>query len=201
MSIEMGEVTNGTYFKQWWQEMPPAPKKRWHIFLAGFGLFWLAGAVYAPTAVVGISRLTGLARLLTSLAMGGFSFLWRLLKGLDLIQETVAAPNIIWMILALTLPALIGGFIYLLIQPPNPLFNMQKMLSRFARSQGRLEAAEVARQLAIRHGVPYALVDKEQGAKKGKKPIKVGLDYAGGEGHLLVSGPTRSGKVRRVTAQ
>jgi hypothetical protein len=195
MNFETGEVKNGTYFLQWWREMPPAAKRRWHIFLAVFSLFWLAGAVYAPTAVAGIARLSGLGRLLMALSMGGFSFLWGWLKGAGLITETVQAPSMLWLVLALVLPGALWGFIYLLDQPLNPVFSMEKMKARFAQSQGRFQEKTIAQQLAFRQGVPYALVGE------GKQQTKVGLDYAGGEGHLLVSGPTRSGKVRRVTAQ
>ncbi|MCB9009423.1 MAG: type IV secretory system conjugative DNA transfer family protein [Ardenticatenaceae bacterium] len=194
MNLEMGEIKNGTYFKQWWQEMPAAQKKRWRVFLLGFSLFWLAGAAYAPTAVAGIARLTGLARLLMAVGMGGFGFLWGGLKGLGLIQETAQEPKLFWVVLALALPGAIFGFIYILDQAPNPLFNMQKMLGKFARSQGRLQDKEVAQQLAVERGVPYATVTDDK-----KKEVKVGLDYASGEGHLLVSGPTRSGKGLHLT--
>ncbi|MCB8985804.1 MAG: type IV secretory system conjugative DNA transfer family protein [Ardenticatenaceae bacterium] len=194
MNLEMGEIKNGTYFKQWWQEMPAAPKKRWRVFLLGFSLFWLAGAAYAPTAVAGIARLTGLARLLMAVGMGGFGFLWGGLKGLGLIQETAQEPNLFWVVLALALPGAVFGFIYILDQAPNPLFNMQKMLGKFARSQGRLQDKEVAQEMAVERGVPYATITDDK-----KKEVKVGLDYASGEGHLLVSGPTRSGKGLHLT--
>jgi type IV secretory pathway TraG/TraD family ATPase VirD4 len=193
MNLETGEIKNSTYFMQWWREMPAAPKKRWRLFLASFALFWLAGAVYAPTAVAGIARLTGLARLLMSLAMGGFTFLWRGLKGLGLIEETVQQPNLLWLLLALALPGVVFGFVYLLDQAPNPLFSMQKMVTSFAHSQGRLKDEDAGARLAITRGVPYALVGQ------GKQQVKVGLDYAAGEGHLLVSGPTRSGKGLHLT--
>jgi len=194
MNLEMGEIKNGTYFKQWWQEMPAAPKKRWRVFLLGFSLFWLAGAAYAPTAVAGITRLTGLARLLMAVGMGGFGFLWGGLKGLGLIQETAQEPNLFWIVLALALPGAVFGFIYILDQAPNPLFNMQKMLGKFARSQGRLQEKEIAQQLTVERGVPYAIITNDK-----KKEVKVGLDYASGEGHVLVSGPTRSGKGLNLT--
>jgi len=193
MNLEMGEIKNGTYFKQWWQEMAPRAKKRWRIALGLFALFWLAGAVYAPTAVAGIARLEGLARPLMSLGMGGFGFLWGGLKGLGLIEETAQEPSLFWIVLALALPGAIFGFIYILDQAPNPLFNMQKMLEKFARSQGRMKEKEVAQTLTIQRGAPYATVNEN------KKWVKVGLDYATGEGHVLVSGPTRSGKGLHLT--
>lgn len=53
------QVTIGTYFKQWWQLLPAARKKRIGSVLAVFAAFWLAGAIHAPTAVAGIARLEG----------------------------------------------------------------------------------------------------------------------------------------------
>jgi len=75
------------------------------------------------------------------------------------------------------------------------------MLAKFARSQGRLQAAEVAQKLAIQQGVPYATVidEKARVERGGSKQVKVGLGYVGGEGHVLVSGPTRSGKGLHLT--
>ena len=201
MNMEMGEIKNGTYFKQWWREMAPKAKKRWRIALGLFALFWLAGAIYTPSAVAGIARLEGLARPLMSLGMGGFGFLWGGLKGLELIEETTQEPSLFWIVLALALPGAIFGFIYILDQAPNPLFNMQKMLEKFARSQGRMKDKEVAQTLTIQRGVPYATVneDKARAERSRSKPVKVGLDYATGEGHVLVSGPTRSGKGLHLT--
>ncbi len=201
MNMEMGDVKNGDYFKQWWQEMPPRAKRRWWIALALFALFWLAGAAYAPTAVEGISRLKGLARPLMSLGMGGFSFLWGGLKGLGLFEETVQEPNLFWILLALAFPGAVFGFIYLMDQAPNPLFNMQKTMERFARSQGRMTGKEVVQTLAVQRGVSFATVTEGKGrAERARsKLVKVGLDYAAGEGHVLVSGPTRSGKGLHLT--
>ncbi|MBK8900275.1 MAG: type IV secretory system conjugative DNA transfer family protein [Anaerolineaceae bacterium] len=201
MNLEMGEIKNGTYFKQWREEMPPTAKKRWRRFWAGFTLLWLIGALYAPTVVAGIARLKPGWRWLMSLLMGGFAFLWGGLKGVGLIQETAQEPNLLWVVLALTLPGAFAGFLYIMDLPPNPLFNMQKMLAKFARSQGRLQAEEVARTLAIQRGVPYATVneDKARTGRRRSKEVKVGLDFASGEGHVLVSGPTRSGKGLHLT--
>ncbi len=201
MTLEMGEMTNGSYFKQWRDELPPTAKKKWRLFGIIFALVWLAGAAYAPTAVAGIARMEGGARLLMSVFMGGFAFLWGGLKGLGLIEETMQEPNIFWVVLAFALPGVIFGFVTILQQPPNPLFNIEKMLTKFARSQGRRQAAEVAQKLAIQQGVPYATVTDEKArvARGGSKQVKVGLGYVGGEGHVLVSGPTRSGKGLHLT--
>ena len=194
MIEQQGPVKNGHYLRQWWVEMAPAAKRRWWFVLIFFGAFWLAGAWYATRSVAGIARLEGLARLLMALGMGGFSFLWGGIKALGAIEETVQEPNLLWVPLALALPAALYGFIVLLDQPPNPLFGMQKKLAGFARSQGRAEATVAAQKLAVTSGIPYATVSNAR-----REQVKVGLDYAGGEGHVLVTGPTRSGKGLHLT--
>jgi hypothetical protein len=188
MNQEMGEIKNSYYFGLWWREMPATLKRRWYIALAVFTAVWLAGAAYAASGVAGIAQLSGVVRLGAALCMGGFGWLWAILKATGVIEETVQDPNLLWLPLALVLPGAIWLFLYLLNQPPNPLFDMRKKLERFAQSQGRAEEKIIGQKLAIRQGVPFAEVGE------GKQAVKVGLDEATGEGHVLVVGPTRSGK-------
>ncbi|MFQ5575474.1 MAG: hypothetical protein ACE5G8_00650 [Anaerolineae bacterium] len=199
----MGQVTVGVYFKQWWQTLPPSPKKRWRLFLGSFSAVWLAGAVHAPTAVGGLARVEGPFRLLMALGMGGFSFLWRVLKSAGMIQETMDKPNLLWLPLALVVPGAVGLFFYILSQPPNPLYGIQKMLEQASRSQGRVTAEAIKEKLAIRRGIPLVQVGEGNagaGAGRSEKTL-IGLDYEQSEGHVIVVAPTRAGKVRRVTAQ
>lgn len=189
----MGQVTIGTYFKQWWQNLPPMPKKRWRAVLGIFTAIWLAGAIHAPSAVAGLARVEGPFRLLMSLGMGGFSFLWRVLKSAGAIQETMDKPNLLWLPLALAVPGAIGLFLYILSQPPNPLFGIQKMLEKASRSQGRVEAKDVQEKLAIKHGMPLVHVGE------GKEKTLIGLDYEQSEGHVIVVAPTRAGKGLHLT--
>jgi type IV secretory pathway TraG/TraD family ATPase VirD4 len=194
MIEHQGPVKIAHHLQQWWGEMAPAARKRWRAALALFTVFWLAGAWYAPRAVDGIARLTGPERPFMALGMGGFSFLWGGLKALGFLEETVRKTNLLWIPLALALPAAVVVFIILLDQPLSPLFAMQRKRDGFARSQGRDEAAVVAKRLQISRGVPFVTVVDNK-----KKQVKVGLDYAGGEGHALVAGPTRSGKGLHLT--
>lgn len=189
----MGQVTIGTYFKQWWQNLPPTPKKRWWTVLGIFTAIWLAGAIHAPSAVAGLARVEGPFRLLMSLGMGGFSFLWRILKSAEIIQETMDKPNLLWLPLALAVPGAIGLFLYILSQPPNPLFGIQKMLEKASRSQGRVEAKDVKEKLALKRGVPLVQVGE------GKEKTLIGLDYEQSEGHVMVVAPTRAGKGLHLT--
>ena len=187
------QVTIGTYFKQWWQAMPSAGKKRWWIVLGTFAVVWVAGAIHAPTAVAGLARVEGLFRLLMALGMGGFSFLWRIMKVAGMIQETTDNPNLLWLPLALLVPGCIGLFVYLLSQPPNPLYGIQKMLDKASRSQGRVATDDIKDKLAITKGIPLTEIDD------GKTKTLIGLDYARSEGHVMVVAPTRAGKGLHLT--
>lgn len=197
----MGQVTIGTYFKQWWQNLPPTPKKRWWTVLGIFSAIWLAGAIHAPSAVAGLARVEGPFRLLMALGMGGFSFLWRILKSAGSIQETMDKPNLLWLPLALAVPGAIGLFLYILSQPPNPLFGIQKMLEKASRSQGRVEAKDVKEKLALKRGVPLVQVGEgKAGAERSRsKKTLIGLDYDQSEGHVMVVAPTRAGKGLHLT--
>ena len=187
------QVTIGTYFRQWWQNLPAARKRRIWIVLGSFSAFWLAGAFYAPAVVAGIARVEGLFRLLMSLGIGGFSFLWRLLESSGVIEETAENPNLLWLPLALLLPSAMGLFLYILSQPPNPVYGIQKLLEKLSEAQGRTKIEDVAEKLAIQQGIPFVQVGE------GKSHKLLGLDYQKAEGHLIVVAPTRAGKGLHLT--
>lgn len=187
------QVTVGTYFKQWWQAQPSARKKRIWTVLAVFVTFWLAGAIHAPTAVAGLARVEGPFRLIMAVGMGGFSFLWRGLESSGAIQETAETPNLLWLPLALVVPGVIGLFLYILSQPPNPLYGIQKMLEKASRSQGRVAVDDLKEKLMIKQGVPLTQIDE------GKDTALLGLDYEKSEGHVMVVAPTRAGKGLHLT--
>lgn len=192
----MEQKTNGAYLKEWWQGLPARRRKQWWAALGVSVALWLAGALHGPLAVAGLARLQGPARLLMALALGGFSFLWRILKAVGAFQETIREPNFLWIPLAFAMPAAIAGALYLLGQPPPPLFGLRKLLERMARGQGRIEAGEAARQLAIEQGVPLAQVAAQQHQTK---RALVGLSYERAEGHAIVVAPTRAGKGLHLT--
>ena len=187
------QVTIGTYFKQWWQNLPSAGKKRIWTVLAVFVTFWLAGAIHAPTAVAGLARVEGPFRLIMAVGMGGFSFLWRGLESSGAIVETAETPNLLWLPLALVVPGAIGLFLYILSQPPNPLYGIQKMLEKASRSQGRVASDDLKEKLTIKEGVPLTQIDE------GKEKKLLGLDYEKSEGHVMVVAPTRAGKGLHLT--
>lgn len=187
------QVTVGTYFKQWWQNLPVSRRKRIWAVLAVLTAFWLAGAIHAPTAVAGLARVEGPFRLIMSVGMGGFSFLWRMLKSRGALTETMETPNLLWLPLALIAPGAIGLFLYILSQPPNPLYGIQKMLENASHAQGRVAADDLKEKLAIQQGIP--LTEEEDGKEK----KLLGLDYETSEGHIMVVAPTRAGKGLHLT--
>jgi hypothetical protein len=128
-----------------------------------------------------------------ALGLGGFSFLWRILKVAGALQETSREPNVLWIPLALAVPAAVAGILALLGQPPHPLFRLRKRLEQMAQGQGRVEAGEAARALAMEQGVPLAQV------VEGKKQTLLGLAYEQVEGHVIVVAPTRAGKGLHLT--
>lgn len=201
----MNEVTIGTYVKAWWQNLPWARKKRGWLFLAFFVAGWLAGAVYAPTAVAGIAGAEGFERLFFSLLFGGFAFLWSLLKAAGLIQETTDQPHLLWVPLMFLMPVATGLFFYILSRPPNPLYAMRKMMEKGSRSQGRVAIEDVKETMAIEAGIPLTQISEEpasarkEAGKTARKKTLIGLDYQRAEGHVLVVAPTRAGKGLHLT--
>lgn len=197
----MSQVTLRTYFNEWWQALPADRKRRWRIVLASFSTIWLAGALHAPTTVAGLATGSGFFRFLFSLGLGGLSFLWRLLKAAGLIQETLEKPNMMWVPLALAVPAAVFLFYYILNQPPNPQYGIKKMLEKASRSQGRVDIEDIQEKLTIEAGIPLTEIreaDKKNKQGKEKKKL-IGLDYKRAEGHLMVVAPTRAGKGLHLT--
>ena len=192
----MGDVTIGTYAYEWWQSLPAATRHKAWWGVALFSTIWLAGASQAGAVVAGIGRLEGIARLLVSLCFGGFTFLWQLLVASGHIQETADEPNLLWLLLALILPGLLGLIGYLLSQPPNPRLGIQKLLEKTAAQQGRRQVEEMAASLTLERGIP--LVQLPPSTKR-DQPQLLGLAYERLEGHLLVTAPTRAGKGLHLT--
>jgi hypothetical protein len=196
MDANNSEITVGTYFMEWWRSLPDASRHKW---LLGLGLavaIWLVGAALAPGTAAGIGALSGIVRLGSALAFGGFSFLWLLLEAGGYISESAAEPSLFWLPLAAVMPGLVGLFLCILSRPPNPIYGLQKLLEKAAANQGRVEAEKIADSLAIEQGIP--LVQVEGKGKKGPKRL-LGLDYERLEGHVLVTAATRAGKGLHLT--
>lgn len=185
--------SNYDYFQQMWRESAPQTKRKWRIFAIILGLLWLGGSIAAFLSVAGIRRMGG-GGLLVAPFMGPFGLLWAFLKWTGLITETLQEPNLFWLVLA----GINGGLGWLIGKivtgEPNQLVQQQRQQQVTEKAQGRLPATEIGEKLQISQGVSSAEIVTDN-----KEPVTVGIDYEGGEGHMLVVGPTRSGKGLHLT--
>ena len=191
----MMNLRYGMLIQQWWQTRSPSGRRRSWGCLWLFILGWMGGAFVSYATVAGIMRLAGGARLIMSLSMGGFGWLWILFKQLGWLQESLQTPHLLWLPFAFTMPTAVYLFFVIWDKEVPPAYALQKRMTQFAASQGRDSADSVIQSLQIEHGVPFAHVPLDPQAS-----APIGLDGVSGEGHILVAAPTRAGKVRRVTA-
>lgn len=186
--------TNFDYFKQLWRESAPQTKRKWRVILTVLGVLWVSGTIAAISSVAGVMRLEGGAKILGALAMGPFGLLWGLLKWTGLITETAQEPNLFWLALAginIGIGWLVGK---VMTGEPNQLVQQQRQQEATEKAQGRLPAEEIQKNLQIEQGVSTAQIAADK-----KESVMVGVDYKTGEGHMLVVGPTRSGKGLHLT--
>lgn len=186
--------TNLDYFKHLWQESAPNTRKKWKVFFLILSTLWVLGTTAAFTSVAGIIRLEGIARLLSAIVMGPMGLLWQFLVWTSLVQESAQEPNLYWLLLA----GINVGFLWLvgkiLTSEPNHLVQEQRRHQAEEKAQGRLPLETVAEEMQISQGIPTAQITIGK-----KQPVSVGIDYEAGEGHMLVVGPTRSGKGLHLT--
>ncbi|MGB1249630.1 MAG: type IV secretory system conjugative DNA transfer family protein, partial [Candidatus Promineifilaceae bacterium] len=76
----------------------------------------------------------------------------------------------------------------------HPNYALNKRLAQFTESQGRGSVSLITQQLPVESGIPFAHIKDDQ-----QKAVRVGLSYLSGEGHVLVTAPTRSGKGLHLT--
>ena len=184
----------GMLIQQWWQARSQSSRKRSWGCVWLFVCIWIGGAFVSYSAVAGIMRLAGGARFVMSLSMGSFGYLWALFKQLGLLQESVQTPHLLWLPLAFAMPAFVYLFFVIWDKEVHPAYALKKRMEQFANSQGRGSATSVSQQLQVDYGVPFAHVADAQ-----QKSVRVGLDYVTGEGHVLVTAPTRAGKGLHLT--
>ncbi len=186
--------TNLDYFKQLWQESASDTRRKWKIFFAVLSGLWLLGTVAAYTSVAGILRLGAGARVLPSLAMGPMGLVWALLKTAGVIEETLQEPNLFWLVLTGINVGLIWLVSKIAVSEPNQLVQEQRRHQAEEKAQGRLPVNEIGEKLQMTQGVPTAELKIAK-----KQRVSVGVDFENGEGHMLIVGPTRSGKGLHLT--
>ncbi|MCC6604539.1 MAG: type IV secretory system conjugative DNA transfer family protein [Anaerolineae bacterium] len=186
--------TNLDYLKLLWRESTAETRRKWLIFLAIVLAAWLLGALAASSSVAALATQGIWGKAFFSVLIGPLGLLWGFLKFTGLIQETVQEPSLAWLLLF----AGNGGICYLLVKiavsEPDPLVQEQRRLQTDDKAQGRLPIKEIGEKLQITEGVLAAEIEVDK-----KKRVTVGIDYQAGEGHMLVVGPTRSGKGLHLT--
>lgn len=191
--MEIIPKNNYDYYKQQWRESTPERRRRGKMALGIAVAIWLAGAMAAFLSVSGLVGPGMGWRLLGALLMGPLGMLWAFLKLIGVVVETAQQPNMLYMALVFAS----GGCLVLtynhLAGEPSHEVMQQRRQAQQERAQGRVGDEEVVEKLAIEEGVPLAQVRAK------KKTAPVGVDYATGEGHALIVGPTRSGKGLHLT--
>jgi len=182
------------YWKTGWQDASPQSRRFWSIFLGVYLILWLLGGFLATKHVAAITEMEGLARLVTSLAMGPFGIIWTILKSLGAITESSRDPNIAWLIFTALHVGPLALIIYASQLPLDPEALHKRKAEQHHKIQGQLKPEEAAKVLSIKMGIPLATVKNKE-----KKPVKVGLDFATGQGHVLITAPTRAGKGLHLT--
>jgi hypothetical protein len=186
-------VTYWDYLRRQWQNLTPAQRRRRLAALAVLAGFWLLGAAYSYYSVGGIARLSSSLRLPFALSTGPLGFLWGFLAATGFIEDSLYQPNRFWTLLS----ALPLGAVWLLStlfgREPDQATQQRWQQQEHERSQGRLSTREIARCHRVVQGIPLAIV------REGKQEVCAGVPYPDSEGHVLVTGPTRSGKGLHLT--
>lgn len=186
--------TNLDYLKLLFRESPAETRRKWLIFLAIVLSAWLLGALTASSSVATLAAQGIFGKLFFSLLIGPLGLLWGVLKLTGLIQETVQEPSLAWLVLLAGNVGIIWLVYKIALSEPDPLVQEQRRHQLEDKAQGRLPIKEIGEKLQITEGALAAEIEVEK-----KKRVTVGIDYQVGEGHMLVVGPTRSGKGLHLT--
>lgn len=190
------EQTNFDYWRELWREKTPEGRRRYVILLVIYLCLLLVGSYLAATEMAAVMAIKMPERILAAVMVGPFGVVWAVLEETGHIVENPGQPGPGWVLAFL---AHLGAWVaagYFGMQPVNQANLNKRAIAQHQERQGQLPAEEAAELLPIQVGVPYVTVKD-----KAQKRATVGLDYARGQGHVLVTAPTRGGKVRRVTAQ
>jgi type IV secretion system protein VirD4 len=186
-------ITYWDYLVQQWRQSSPVQRQRWIVVLIGLTSLWLVGAVYSYYSVAGIARLSSSLRWPFALATGPMGFLWGLLTAGGFIEDSVYRPNRYWPLLSAVPLGIFWLLGSLMGREPDQAAQQRWQQQEHERSQGRLSPGKIVRYHRMVHGIPLAAV------RQGKQDVCAGVPYEDSEGHVLVTGPTRSGKGLHLT--
>jgi hypothetical protein len=186
-----------TLFHYWldlWREASPAGRRRGRIIMAVYLGLWLLGSFLAATQMAAVAAMAGLGKWLGALMVGPLGVLWQGMELTGLIVENPGQPGQGWLLPAGLHVGLLAVIYWLGSQPLNPAALHKRAAVKHRQSQGQLTAEEVAEKMPLKAGISLVVVEDRD-----KKPVTVGVDYATGQGHVLVIAPTRAGKGLQLT--
>ncbi|MAU01410.1 MAG: hypothetical protein CL608_30080 [Anaerolineaceae bacterium] len=188
------EINFFNYWGDLWRDASEKTRRRLRNALIVYVVFLILGTYLAATQIAAVAQMSGLGKTMGAVAVGPFGVVWQVLTWLGLIVEDARDPGLAWLLPAFFHVAPWAGIIAIGLQPVNPKMLQERTVKKHEASQGHLSPEAVIAAIPSKTGIPFTtLLNRE------KKPVSVGLDYATGQGHVLVVAATRSGKGLHLT--
>ena len=182
------------YWQLLWREATPATQRRWRLALIGYLVAFVLGGYLSATQIPSIMGYDFGSRLLALIWVGPMSLIWLALDALGVVSQASQEAALGWMLPGLFHGGPVALLIYLGFQPVNETMLHKRAIRQHEQNQGRLEPEAAAEKLPVQGGVLLATVRNKE-----KKRVKVGVDFATGQGHVMVVAATRAGKGLHLT--
>lgn len=182
------------YWQLVWREAAPATQRRWRLAIIGYLVAFVLGGYLSATQIPSIVAYDFASKLLAIVWVGPMSLIWLALDALGVLSQASQEAALGW-----TLPGLFHGgplalTVFFALQQVNEKTLQDRAIRQHEQSQGRLEPEAAAEKLPVRGGVLLATVRNKE-----KKRVEVGVDFATGQGHVMVVAATRAGKGLHLT--
>lgn len=188
------EINFFNYWGDLWRDASEKTRRRLRNALIVYIVFLILGTYLAATQITAVAQMSGLGKTMGAVAVGPFGVVWQVLTWLGVLVEDARDPGLAWLLPAFFHIAPWAGMIAIGLQPVNPKMLQERTIKKHEASQGHLSSEAVIAAIPCKTGIPFTtLLNRE------KKPVSVGLDYATGQGHVLVVAATRSGKGLHLT--
>ncbi len=188
------QMTLFNYWQELWREATPKTKQALRIVVIVYVVLLLLGSYLAATQMAAIAPMDPGGKAFAAVGVGPFGVVWQLLTWLGVLVEDPRNPGLGWPVPAVGHLGFWGVVYYLGIQPVNQMVLNKRRAEKHEAKQGNLSDSNIIAALPGETGVPFVTLQNEK-----KKAVPVGLDYARGQGHVLVVASTRSGKGLHLT--
>jgi len=188
------QMTVFNYWQEVWREASPKTKQALRITAIVYGVLLLLGSYLAATEMAAIASMRPGGKIIGAVGVGPFGVVWQLLTWLGVLVEDPRNPGLGWLVPAGAHLAFWGLTYFLGIQPVNQTVLHKRRAKKHEAKQGNLSDDRIIAALPCETGIRFVTLQNEK-----KKAVPVGLDYAKGQGHVLVVASTRSGKGLHLT--